>query len=59
MSRIGLNPVSIPDGVKVDIAGRQLTAKGKLGELSLTFVEEVEAAAYAAELFSGDRFDHN
>ena len=42
MSRIGLNPVSIPDGVTVDIFGRQMTAKGKLGEQSLTFVEEVE-----------------
>ena len=42
MSRIGLNPVSIPDGVTVDISGRQMTAKGKLGEQSLTFVEEVE-----------------
>ena len=42
MSRIGLNPVSIPDGVTVDIVGQQMTAKGKLGELSLIFVEEVE-----------------
>ena len=42
MSRIGLNPVAIPDGVTVDIIGRQMTAKGKLGEQSLTFVDEVE-----------------
>ena len=42
MSRIGLSPVAIPDGVTVDITGRQMTAKGKLGEQSLTFVDEVE-----------------
>ena len=42
MSRIGLNPVAIPDGVTVDIIGRQMTAKGKMGEQSLTFVDEVE-----------------
>ena len=42
MSRIGMSPVAIPDGVTVDIIGRQMTAKGKLGEQSLTFVDEVE-----------------
>mgnify|MGYP001234035350 CR=1 FL=1 len=42
MSRIGLSPVSIPDDVKIEIVGREMTAKGKVGELSLTFVEEVE-----------------
>ena len=42
MSRVGLNPVSIPSGVTVDVVGRQMTAKGKLGEQSLTFVDEVE-----------------
>jgi large subunit ribosomal protein L6 len=43
MSRIGKNPVEIPDGVTVDINGSALTAKGKLGELSLVLVDEVEA----------------
>ena len=42
MSRIGLNPVSIPVGVTVDILGRHMTAKGKLGEQSLIFEDEVE-----------------
>jgi large subunit ribosomal protein L6 len=41
MSRIGQNPVSIPDGVTVDVVGQLLTAKGKLGELSLNLVDEV------------------
>ncbi len=35
MSRIGKNPVAIPEGVTVDLAGQMLTAKGRLGTLSL------------------------
>lgn len=41
MSRIGKNPVQIPDGVEVIIAGQAITAKGKLGELSATLVDDV------------------
>ncbi len=44
MSRIGKNPVPVPDGVQVDIAGQVVTAKGKLGERSVTLVDEVEVA---------------
>jgi len=42
MSRIGQVPVPIPDGVNVDIAGQQVTAKGKLGEMSAVLMPEVE-----------------
>ena len=42
MSRIGKNPVTIPDGVDVKIEAQNLTAKGKLGELSLAFDDTVE-----------------
>ena len=42
MSRIGKHPVPVPDGVTVEISGRQITAKGKLGELQVTLMEEVE-----------------
>ena len=42
MSRIGKNPVTVPDGVNVDIAGVLVTVKGKLGELSARFTEDVE-----------------
>ena len=42
MSRIGKHPVPIPDGVTVEISGRQVTAKGRLGELHVTLMEEVE-----------------
>jgi large subunit ribosomal protein L6 len=34
MSRIGKNPIEIPDGVEVAVEGLLFTAKGKLGELS-------------------------
>lgn len=37
MSRIGRLPVVIPNGVKVDLNGSQVTVKGPLGELSRTF----------------------
>ena len=41
MSRIGKVPVPVPDGVEIQIAGQDVTAKGKLGELSLCLVSEV------------------
>ena len=42
MSRIGQNPVSVPTGVTIDVVGQMVTAKGKLGELSMTIVDDVE-----------------
>lgn len=42
MSRIGQNPVTVPSDVTVDIAGQMVTAKGKLGELSLNLVDDVQ-----------------
>jgi len=42
MSRIGKNPVSLPDGVSVTIADQTVTAKGKLGELTASFTDDVE-----------------
>ena len=43
MSRIGKHPVPIPSGVEVQLAGETLTAKGRLGTLSLAVSEEVTA----------------
>lgn len=37
MSRIGNNPITIPEGVSVAIEGNVATVKGKLGELSQDF----------------------
>jgi len=37
MSRIGNNPVAIPEGVTVTIDNNIVTVKGKLGELTQNF----------------------
>jgi large subunit ribosomal protein L6 len=44
MSRVGKNPVTIPSGVNVDVAGQTVTAKGKLGTLKLVVSNEVTAS---------------
>lgn len=44
MSRVGQTPVAVPEGVEVAIDGREVTAKGARGVLSLRLVEEVEIA---------------
>lgn len=42
MSRVGKNPVIIPTGVECRLENNHLIAKGKLGELSLPLVSDVE-----------------
>lgn len=42
MSRIGINPITIPSGVEVKLDGREVKVKGKLGELSQTLSDTVE-----------------
>ena len=44
MSRVGQNPVAIPDGVEITIAGGILTAKGKLGTQTVNLLPVVEAS---------------
>jgi len=41
MSRVGKYPVAIPSGVNVSLADNVLTAKGKLGELTVPFTDDV------------------
>jgi large subunit ribosomal protein L6 len=43
MSRIGKDPIAIPSGVQVELSGQTLTAKGRLGSLSLAVHNEVTA----------------
>ena len=43
MSRVGKYPVEIPAGVELALAGRTLTAKGKLGTMSLELSDNVKA----------------
>ena len=42
MSRVGKNPVALPQGVSVDFAGGLATVKGKLGALKLPISAHVE-----------------
>ena len=42
MSRVGSKPVIVPDGVTIILANRALTAKGRLGELSMSIVNQVD-----------------
>ena len=42
MSRVGQVPVTLPSGVEIAIAGREVTAKGSRGSLSVQIVDEVE-----------------
>jgi large subunit ribosomal protein L6 len=42
MSRVGKYPVEIPAGVTLALAGNILTAKGKLGELTMALTDNVE-----------------
>ncbi len=41
MSRIGKQPVKIPDGVKVNISGNEISVEGKLGKLQWSHRREV------------------
>jgi len=43
MSRVGKYPVTVPSGVDVKIADALLTAKGKVGQLSLAIPDKIEA----------------
>ena len=43
MSRIGKEPVALPAGVTVQVAGQQVTVKGKLGELSYVMHDGITA----------------
>ncbi|MEJ2014819.1 MAG: 50S ribosomal protein L6 [Limibacillus sp.] len=44
MSRVGINPVTVPSGVELKIDGAVVTAKGKLGQLSFEFSDQVFVA---------------
>jgi len=50
MSRIGSMPVAVPDGTDVQIAGQLVSAKGKLGELSVELPSDVEVSQDDGEI---------
>ena len=59
MSRIGKKPIPIPDGVKVNVAEREITVEGKLGKLVWTHrpevTVEVDAAAQGSRRHAQER----
>ena len=50
MSRVGKNPVPVPQGVQIAMAGQKLTAKGKLGTLELMMSPEVSTTFDAGKI---------
>ncbi|MEE2955213.1 MAG: 50S ribosomal protein L6 [Pseudomonadota bacterium] len=57
MSRVGQSPVHIPEGVDCEIAGQLFSAKGKLGELKLTIVDEIEVSQKENQLLMKPKTD--
>ena len=58
MSRIGNNPITIPEGITIDINDNIVTVKGKLGELSQEFSDvsiKVEEGKIIVERPSDDK----
>ncbi len=50
MSRIGINPINVPDGVTVSIEGAIVTAKGKMGELTAQLTDDVVIVQDGSEI---------
>ena len=41
MSRVGNNPITIPEGVSVEISDNKIIVKGKLGEIEQEFSDVI------------------
>lgn len=59
MSRIGKKPIPLPEGVSVEIEGRKVTVKGKLGTDSLELMECVSVKKDGNMLFVEAKGDVN
>ncbi len=57
MSRVGKHPVTIPSGVSIAIAGRDVTVKGKLGELRARIMDEVSVTQEGSQVWVRPRSD--
>ncbi|MCH8188418.1 MAG: 50S ribosomal protein L6, partial [Proteobacteria bacterium] len=57
MSRIGKLPVTVPNGVEVQLSGQDVSVKGPKGALSLTLVDEVEASREDDKIWIKPRSD--
>ena len=59
MSRIGLKPVPIPDGVDVELSGQEVAVSGAKGRLRMTLVGEVEARIADSQIHVRPRNESN
>lgn len=50
MSRIGKKPIAVPAGIEANLNGKDLTVKGPKGELSMTFVNDVDVTLENGEV---------
>lgn len=57
MSRVGKNPVALPQGVTADLQGQLLKVKGPKGELTFTVHESVEPKLENGQLTVAPRND--
>jgi len=57
MSRIGKHAVVVPAGVDVAVDGQTVTAKGKLGQLSLVLIDEIQAVQADGKIAVSPRTD--
>jgi len=57
MSRIGKHPVPVPAGVTVQVTGQQITVKGKLGQLSMTLVDDISVTLEGGSVVVKPRTD--
>lgn len=58
MSRIGKQPIEVPDKVEITIAGNSVKVKGPLGEMTRDFREEVEITKEGNVLFVKRKYEN-
>ncbi len=51
MSRVGKQPIPVPDGVNVEIDGASVTVRGPRGELSRQFSPDIRITREDGQLF--------
>ena len=50
MSRVGNNSIEVPDNVDFGVVGKEVTVKGKLGQLSICLVDEIKLEQVNGEI---------
>jgi large subunit ribosomal protein L6 len=56
---VGKHPIEIPSGVNVTISGQRLTAKGGLGQMEATLMDEVQVSQEGSQVWVRPRDDSN